>query len=66
MHRFFPTLVKMEGGRVIEIPVNHRPRKNGKSKYSIRNSAFRSFLDLVAVCWMKNRSIRYILKEYVE
>ncbi len=66
MHRFFPTLVKMEGGRVLEVAVNHRPRKHGKAKYTIGNRAFRSFLDLLAVCWMKNRSIKYNLKEYAK
>jgi len=65
MHRFFPTLVKMEGGRVIEIPVNHRSRKHGKAKYTIGNRAFRSFLDLLAVCWMKKRNIIYSIKEYI-
>ena len=66
MHRFFPTLVKMEGGHVLEVAVNHRPRKHGKAKYTIGNRAFRSFLDLLAVCWMKNRSIKYNLKEYAK
>ena len=65
MHRFFPTLVKLEGGRVIEIPVNHRSRKHGKAKYTIGNRAFRSFLDLLAVCWMKKRNIIYSIKEYI-
>jgi len=65
MHRFFPTLVKMEGGRVIEIAVNHRRRKHGKAKYGIGNRVVRSFIDLLAVCWMKNRYIHYEVTEYM-
>lgn len=63
MHRFFPTLIKMEGGTVTEIPVNHRPRKFGASKYNIRKRIFRSFIDLLAVCWMKNRKLIYEREE---
>ncbi|MEI6127155.1 MAG: glycosyltransferase family 2 protein [Pseudomonadota bacterium] len=63
MHRFFPTLVKMEGGRVTEVKVNHRSRKHGTAKYNIRNRVLRSFLDLLAVCWMKRRYLTYEIKE---
>ena len=59
MHRFFPTLIKMEGGKVAEVKVNHRPRKYGLSKYNIRNRIVRSFIDLLAVRWMKKRRLRY-------
>ena len=59
MHRFLPTLIKMEGGKVIEVKVNHRPRKYGASKYNIRNRMMRSFIDLLAVRWMKKRRLRY-------
>jgi len=59
MHRFLPTLMKMEGARVTEVPVHHRPRKFGKSKYNIRNRLLRSFLDLLAVRWMKKRGLQY-------
>lgn len=63
MHRFFPTLIKMEGGRVIEVKVNHRPRKHGLSKYNIRNRMMRSFIDLLAVRWMKKRKLNYEIEE---
>jgi len=63
MHRFFPTLIKMEGGRVTEVPVNHRQRKYGTPKYNIRNRIIRSFVDLLAVCWMKKRILRYEIEE---
>jgi glycosyltransferase involved in cell wall biosynthesis len=63
MHRFFPTLIKMEGGSVTEIPVNHRPRRFGTPKYNIRNRVVRSFVDLLAVCWMKKRKLTYEIEE---
>jgi glycosyltransferase involved in cell wall biosynthesis len=63
MHRFMSTLVKMQGYRVIEIPVTHHPRKFGKSKYNIRNRMLRSFVDLLAVRWMKQRRIDYEIEE---
>ncbi len=65
MHRFFSTLVKMEGFKIIEVPVSHHPRKYGKSKYNIRNRAFRSFVDLLAIRWMKSRQIRYEIEERI-
>jgi glycosyltransferase involved in cell wall biosynthesis len=62
-HRFIPTLLKMRGYRVIEVPVNHRPRRFGQSKYGIRNRAFAAFKDLLVVRWMKNRILRYDIAE---
>ena len=59
MHRFLPTLFKMEGFTVAEIVVNHYPRKFGKSKYGISNRAFRAFIDLLVVRWMKKRKLNY-------
>ena len=66
MHRFFPTLIKMEGGKVAEVKVNHRPRKYGTPKYNIRNRMVRSFIDLLAVCWMKERRLNYEIEEEVK
>ncbi len=63
MHRFLPTLVKLAGYTVTEVPVNHRPRKLGTSKYGISNRAVRAFLDLLAVRWMKKRYIHYEIEE---
>jgi len=59
MHRFLPTLIKIEGGSVVQIPVNHRPRLAGTSKYGVWNRVFRSSADLFAVRWMKSRRLRY-------
>ncbi len=63
MHRFLPTLLRMEGYRVCQVMVNHRPRRSGASKYNVRNRVFRSLADLLAVRWMKRRTIRYHVTE---
>ena len=65
MHRFLPTLVRLDGARVREVPVNHRPRLHGKTKYSIRNRLFRSLADLFAVRWMQRRWIDRRLREEI-
>jgi len=65
MHRFLPTLFKMEGFRAAEVRVEHYPRKYGRSKYNIRNRIFRSFIDLLAVRWMKKRQLNYSIKRDV-
>ena len=59
MHRFLPTLLRVEGCRVVQLPVNHRPRTRGQSKYGVWNRAFRAFADLLAVRWMKKRRLNY-------
>lgn len=64
MHRFLPTLVKMEGYRVVEIPVNHRPRTAGKTKYGIGNRLFRALRDAFAVRWMRSRTVLYQYEEW--
>jgi glycosyltransferase involved in cell wall biosynthesis len=65
MHRFLSTLAKMEGYRIIEVPVLHHPRRFGKSKYNIRNRMVRSFIDLLGVRWMKRRTITYEIEERI-
>jgi len=65
MHRFLSTLVKMEGYRIVEVPVSHHPRRFGKSKYNIRNRLWRSFIDLLVVRWMKRHRIRYEIEERI-
>jgi dolichol-phosphate mannosyltransferase len=63
LHRFIPTLLGMRGFRVLEVPVRHRPRRFGKSKYGIRNRALRALWDLLVVRWMKRRLLRYEVAE---
>ena len=55
MHRFLPALARMEGARVTELPVAHRPRRFGKSKYNISNRLWRGIADLLGVWWLKRR-----------
>lgn len=62
-HRFLPVLLALEGARVVEIPVNHRPRLHGRSKYAIGDRLFEAWADLFAVLWMKRRIVRYDVKE---
>jgi len=64
-HRFIPTLLKMRGYRVIEVPVSHRPRRFGRSKYGIFNRAIVAGADLLAIRWMKARLLRYEVVEDV-
>ena len=63
MHRFLPTLLRYHGFSVAEVPVNHRPRTRGESKYGIRNRALRAFLDLLAVRWMRSRLLKYEVQD---
>lgn len=65
MHRFLPTLFKIEGHTVTEIAVSNNPRFAGKSNYGVWNRLFASFYDLLAVRWMKKRMFRYEVREQV-
>jgi dolichol-phosphate mannosyltransferase len=63
MHRFLPTLIRLHGGSVREIPVRHRPRRHGTTKYGMWNRVFRSLADALAVRWMQRRALRYRVRE---
>ena len=63
MHRFLPTLVRYAGYKVIEMPVNHRQRRFGTSKYGAMNRAFRGLADCFAVRWMGKRMLNYRVTE---
>jgi dolichol-phosphate mannosyltransferase len=63
MHRFLPTLVRYAGYKVIEMPVNHRARQFGVSKYGAMNRAFRGLADCFAVRWMGKRMLNYQVHE---
>jgi glycosyltransferase involved in cell wall biosynthesis len=65
LHRFLPTLLRLEGARIGEIPVNHRPRRAGKSKYTLRNRAS-ALRDLFAVQWMRRRQLRYEVRSLTD
>ena len=61
MHRFIPALVKGAGYRLIEIPVNHRARRFGSSKYGLGNRAIRATVDMFGVRWLLSRQLNYKL-----
>jgi glycosyltransferase involved in cell wall biosynthesis len=63
MHRFLPTLIKMQGGTVTEIAVGHRPRRHGVPKYGMWNRVLRSLVDAFAVRWMQRRALHYRVRE---
>lgn len=62
MHRFLPTLVKMHGFTVLQVPVRHAPRQAGASKYGTWDRAFRALKDAFAVRWMQDRVLRWRLR----
>ncbi len=59
LHRFLPLLVQLQGGTVTQIPVNHRARIAGTSKYGVRNRLFRGLFDLIGMTWLKRRYVKY-------
>ena len=63
LHRFFPYLVEMRGGRTVEVDVGHRARQLGTSKYSPLGRGIPAFLDLLMVRRMKKRALRYNVEE---
>jgi len=63
MHRFIPALVKGAGYRLVEIPVNHRPRRFGHSKYGLGNRAWRATVDMFGVRWLLSRRLNYKIRE---
>jgi dolichol-phosphate mannosyltransferase len=62
MHRFIPALVKGAGYRLVEIPVNHRPRRFGQSKYGLGNRALRATIDMFGVRWLLSRRFNYKIR----
>ena len=63
MHRFIPALIRGAGYRLVEIPVNHRSRKFGVSKYGLGNRAIRATVDMFGVRWLLSRQLSYRERE---
>ncbi len=63
MHRFIPALVKGAGFGLVEIPVNHRLRRFGRSKYGLGNRALRATIDMFGVRWLLSRRLNYKIRE---
>lgn len=55
LHRFLPALFLREGAQVISVPVRHRPRTQGKSKYGVHNRLWVGIVDLFGVIWLQRR-----------
>ena len=65
MHRFIPALIKAAGYRLVEIPVNHRPRRFGRTKYGLGNRALRATIDMFGVRWLLSRRLNYKVRDRV-
>jgi len=63
MHRFLPALFNLEGFSIVEVPVNHRPRPCGSTKYNFLNRSFNTVADMFAVRWMRKRRLAYKVKK---
>jgi glycosyltransferase involved in cell wall biosynthesis len=59
LHRFLPTLARIEGFRVTEVPVAHRPRKSGRSHYGVWNRVFKGLSDVRTIRWMWRNRLTY-------
>lgn len=62
MHRFLPTLLRLEGREVRQVPVRHTARTAGASKYGTWDRAFRGLRDALGVRWLQDRHLRWKLK----
>jgi dolichol-phosphate mannosyltransferase len=63
MHRFLPTLIAIHGYRLLEMPVNHRPRQRGQTKYTINNRLWVGLADTFGVLWLRKRAAFFKIKE---
>ncbi len=63
MHRFIPALIKGAGYRLVEIPVNHRPRRFGQTKYGFGNRALHATIDMFGVRWFLSRRLNYKMRD---
>ncbi len=65
MHRFLPALFLIEGFRIKEVPVKHRERTKGKTKYHFFNRSIGPLFDLFAVWWMRRRALQHTICEEI-
>lgn len=66
MHRFYPALIRRQGGRTREVLVEDRPRRFGRSKYGVFDRLLVSMLDIVGVYWLRRRARFPVLRDPVE
>ena len=63
MHRFIPALIRGGGYQLVEIPVNHRPRRFGQTKYGFGSRALRATIDMFGVRWLLSRRLNYKIRD---
>jgi dolichol-phosphate mannosyltransferase len=63
MHRFIPALIRGAGYRLVEVPVNHRPRRFGQTKYGFGSRAVRATIDMFGVRWLLSRRLNYKIRD---
>lgn len=63
MHRFLPALMLRGGGRVVSVPVRHRPRAQGVSKYGLFDRLWIGIVDLLGVMWLQRRAVAPAIEE---
>lgn len=63
VHRFLPALCQFRGARIVEVPVAHRARRYGVSKYGVSDRLWRGLHDLAGVRWLKSRLIAPAFRE---
>jgi dolichol-phosphate mannosyltransferase len=63
MHRFLPALVLRNGGRVVSVPVSHRPRQGGRSHYGTLDRLGTGIVDLLGTLWLQRRARLPIIEE---
>ena len=63
MHRFLPALVQRQGGRVLSVEVQHRPRRRGKSKYGVHDRLWVGIVDMLGVRWLQRRTRKPVVSE---
>lgn len=64
LHRFFPAMILLQKGKIIQVPVSHFPRIAGTSKFNIWNRLLGPLSDCFAFLWMKRKYINYSIQEY--
>jgi len=63
VHRFIPALIRGAGYRLVEIPVNHRPRRFGQTNYGFGSRALRATVDMFGVRWLLSRRFNYKIRD---
>lgn len=63
VHRFLPALCVFRGARFAEVPLNHRARAHGVSKYGVGNRLWRGLADLNGVLWLRSRLVAYRIRD---